>query len=197
MKWTLIGNKLLVMKRQLLSLAIIFFVVTPGFGQKKSFEIGGKYISEIVNGGHYSPGIGVQAIYKFTKHSGIESGLYFKVNPEFYLVSQGLLNYSFRRYDEKVIQLPFLYRFESSVINFTAGFAVEYLINMKTIEKTLPPGYTNEFFTRLEAVLTISISKSWSLGRSWIIEPELRVSAPVPEGGVGTGLNISLRKRIF
>jgi hypothetical protein len=112
------------------------------------------------------------------------------------MISQGLLNYTTRRYDEKVIYLPLLYRFESGLVNFTAGFALEYFLNMKKTEKILPPGYTSEFFTRLEVISTISLSKSWNLGKSWIIEPELRASAPIPEGGVGTGVNISLRKRI-
>jgi hypothetical protein len=184
------------MKRQVLILIIIFALFSPGFGQKRSLQIGGKLVNEIENGGHYSPGIGVQTIFKFTKHSGIESGLLYNVNPKFYMISQGLMNYSTRRYDEKVIYLPLLYRFESRLVNFTAGFALEYFLNMKQTEKILPPGYTSEFFTRLEVISTISLSKSWNLGKSWIIEPELRTSAPIPQGGVGTGVNISLRKRI-
>jgi hypothetical protein len=184
------------MKKQVLILTIIFALSNSSFGQKRSLQIGGKLVNEIENGGHYSPGIGVQTIYKLTKHSGIESGLLYNVNPKFYMINQGFMNYSSRRYDEKVLYLPLLYRFESGLVNFTAGFALEYFLNMKKTKKILPPGYTSEFFTRLEAISTISLSKSWNLGKSWIIEPELRTSAPVPEGGVGTGVNISLRKRI-
>jgi hypothetical protein len=185
------------MKKQLLSIAMIFSQPVLSFAQKGSSEYGGKLINEIAEKGSYAAGIGVQFIYKITKHSGIESGFYYKTNPRYYPVNNTSPYYSFTRYNQKVIHLPLLYRFESGFINFTAGFAVEYFINMKEIRKKVPPAYTSDFFTRLEAIAAISLSKSFYFSRSWVIEPELKFSAPVPRGGVSNGINLSLRKRIF
>ena len=130
-------------------------------------------------------------------HSGIESGFYYKINPQYYLVSSSLNNYTFKRYKEKVIQLPLLYRFESRLVNFTGGFALEYFINLKEFKKTLPAAYADGSLQRFTVVPTISVSKSWYFSRSWCVEPELRASAPIPQGGVGIAINLSLRKRIF
>ncbi|HEV8270553.1 MAG TPA: hypothetical protein VGQ04_04565 [Chitinophagaceae bacterium] len=185
------------MKRQLLILPIILLLLSPAFGQKRSWEIGVKLINEIEDRGTYAPGIGVQALYMITNHSGIESGFYYKLNPQYYMESYSLNNYKTKRFNEKVIQLPLLYRFESRLVNFTAGFALEYSINMKEFKKTLPAAYGDESLQRLTVVPTISISKSWYFSPSWGVEPELRASAPIPQGGVGIGINLSLRKIIF
>ena len=185
------------MKRQLPILPIILLMLSPAFGQKKSAEIGLKLINEIEDRGTYAPGIGVQALYMITDHSGIESGFYYKINPQYYLVSSSLNNYTFKRYKEKVIQLPLLYRFESRLVNFTGGFALEYFINLKEFKKTLPAAYADGSLQRLTVVPTISMSKSWYFSRSWCVEPELRASAPIPQGGVGIGINLSVRKKIF
>jgi hypothetical protein len=108
-----------------------------------------------------------------------------------------LNNYTPRRYNQKVINLPLSYRFASRLVNFTAGFAVEYTLNLGQIKRSHPSLHYDEFLTRLTAVPTLSISKSFYFSRNWVIEPELRTSAPIPQGGVGTGINLSLRKRIF
>jgi len=185
------------MKRQLLILPIILLMLSSAFGQKRSSEIGIKLINEIEDRGTYAPGIGMQALYMITSHSGIESGFYHKINPQYYMESYSLTNYTFKRYNEKVMQLPLLYRFESRLVNFTAGFTLEYFINLKEFKKTLTATYADESLQRLTVVPTISMSKSWYFSRSWCIEPELRASAPIPQGGIGIGINLSLRKRIF
>jgi hypothetical protein len=185
------------MKRQLLILPIIILMVSPAFAQKRSLEIGVKLINEIEDRETYAPGIGVQALYIITNHSGIESGFYYKINPQYYMESYGLMNYTFKRYNEKVIQLPLLYRFQARLVNFTAGCTFEYFINLKEFKKTLPASYADQSLQRLTVLPTISMSKSLYFSRSWCVEPELRASAPIPQGGVGIGVNLSLRKRIF
>jgi hypothetical protein len=186
------------MRRQFLLIPICLFTIIPvAHSQKISLEIGGKIINELSDGNRYGPGAGLQAVYKITKHSGIETGLYYKVNPQFYMVSYSLNNSTVRRYDQKVINLPLSYRFGSRLVNFTAGFAVEYSLNLKQIKRSHPATYNDEFLRRLTAVPTLSISKSFYFSRNWVIEPELRTSAPIPQGGVGKGINISIRKKIF
>jgi hypothetical protein len=96
------------MKRQLLILPIILLILAPAFGQKRSSEIGVKLINEIEDRGTYAPGIGVQALYMITNHSGIESGFYYKINPQYYMESSSLTNYTFKRYNEKVMPTTFI-----------------------------------------------------------------------------------------
>ncbi|MBC7874350.1 MAG: hypothetical protein H7Y01_10160 [Ferruginibacter sp.] len=160
-------------------------------------EIGGKLISELADWKSYGPGIGLQTIFNITKHSGLETGLYFKINPKYYRYIDGAGIFSGKNFPEKVVQVPLLYRFDSKPINFTAGLALDYILNLEKMKKSSPFGLSPDYFHRLELVSTISVSKSFYLNKSLVIEPELRASAFVPQGGGGVALNVSLRKMIF
>lgn len=183
------------MKKKILLLAYFFFLFKDGDSQIKPLELGGKFINEIADWKNYAPGLGLQAVQRFTNHSCIETGFYFKVKPEFFIIYTVPINYTREKINEKTILIPLLYRFESFKINFTAGMEVDYLINKKNIEKyhLFLPGAPEA--TRSEIVSTVSISKNFYAGRGLIIEPELRARAFVPRGGGGISLNIAIRKR--
>lgn len=180
----------------LLFFSLILFILNT-HAQKKSFELGGKWINEYSNWRYYGPGLGIQTIYKISKHSGIESGIYYKVNRKlaFAFDPNGHLTNIIA--PERTIILPILYRFESKLINATAGLAVDYLINENYFKEKTLFGSLKWNQSRSELITTISISKSFKLNKKWIVEPELRGSTFIPAGGGGISLNLSARKIIF
>ncbi len=186
------------MKRKILIIQVFLIVcMSAVYSQKTSLEIGGKVINELATWKNFGPGAGLQVVYKVTKHSGLETGIYYKINPKHYLFPDSLLGLSYEKFNERVILIPILYRFDSKIINFTAGFGIDYIISLKDIQKKEPLGYPKDYFNRIEFVSILSISKTFYLNNSWILEPEIRGTAFVPAGGGGVGLNISLRKKIF
>jgi hypothetical protein len=173
-------------------LPVIFLIITTNISaQKRSLQFGGKLINELVNHG-YGPGIGADIVYKITKHSGIVTGLYFKIDPHQYTAYSPGRTYSVSKFSERTIMVPLLYKFESKLVTLTAGGTVSYILNYRESDKLF-----THLTGQLEPAVTISISKSFYFGKSLVFEPEIRASAPIPEGGVGTGLNLSLRKTIF
>jgi len=171
----------------------ILIGTSPTYSQKSSLEIGGKLISEWVEWESYAPGIGVQAIYKITDHSGIETGLYYMTKPRFYFQPTTL----YKKVNEKTILIPLLYKFDSRLINFTAGFAIDYLIDKNQPDRDLYILITNDKTGRIEFLPTFSISKNFYLNESLIFEPEIRGTSFIPRGGGGFALNFSLRKKVF
>ena len=164
------------------------------YSQKKSsLEIGGKIISEWVEWKSYGPGAGLQAIFKVTDHSGIETGLYYIIKPRFYFQPTTL----YKKVNEKTILIPFLYKFDSRLINFTAGFALDYLIDKNQPDRDLSISITKYNTGRIEFLPTLSISKNFYLNESLIFEPEIRGTSFIPRGGGGFAFNLSLRKKVF
>ena len=183
------------MKRQLLYLSIIFLLLTPAIGQKRSLQIGGKIINELTFYNGYTPGGGIQAIYRIGKHGGIESGVYYKIRRRDYFLQtiNGIL--VVEEVTERNIIIPFLYRFDSKHINFTIGPAVEFFLGWK-VKKTNYNDLTGYRAENPELISTASVSRNFNLPNNWIFEPELRFSAFVPRGDGGFGLNFSFRKKL-
>jgi hypothetical protein len=185
------------LKKNILLFFFFLLLALNSQAQKRTLALGGKWINELSNWTYYGPGFGLQAVYKFTKHSGVESGLYYKVNRKLafgYDPNGGLTNILAR---ERTLVLPLLYRFESKPINVTAGFAVDYLINENYFREKTLFGSLKWNHSRSELITTISISKSFLLNKKLIIEPEIRGTTFIPAGGGGVSLNLSVRKIIF
>lgn len=178
-------------------LSPIFFFTTEIFGQKKTFEVGGKLINELTFYNGFAPGIGAQVIYRMSNKSGIESGLYYKIRPiSFHSFPPNSTTFYQVEVSERNLLFPVLYRFDSRYVNFTIGPVLEYFLGWKFRphqSEVVIKDYITESF---ELIATASISKKFNLKNNWIIEPEFRFSAFVPNGDGGYGLNLSFRKKL-
>lgn len=183
-------------KNILIFFSSLLFAINS-LAQKRALALGGKWTNELSNWRYYGPGFGLQAVYKFTKHSGVESGLYYKVNRKLTLGYDPNHNITNTLARERTLVLPLLYRFESRQINLTAGFAIDYLINKNAIREKTPFTSLKWNSNRSELITTISLSKNFFLNKKLIIEPEIRGSTFIPAGGGGVSLNLSVRKIIF
>lgn len=175
------------LKETILLTAFTFAFVPLLKGQQR-LEAGVKIMNEYFYN-KYGPGMGGQIVYRITKHSGIESGILYKVNHRSYFSAN---SFSFSILRENTVLLPLMYRFDAKILNLSAGGSTSYIINFKESEKLR----THET-GRFEFAAAIAISKSFKLGDHWTFEPEIRSSAPIPEGGVANSLNFSLRKNIW
>jgi hypothetical protein len=184
-------------KKNILIFFSLILLALNSQAQKRTLALGGKWINELSNWKYYGPGFGLQAVYKFTKHSGVESGIYYKVNRKLTLGYDPNGNITNILARERTVILPFLYRFESKQINLTAGFAIDYLINKNNIREKTPFTSLKWHNNRSELITTISISKNIFLNKKLIIEPEIRGTTFIPAGGGGVSLNLSMRKIIF
>lgn len=188
------------MRRQsffLISTLFLFFTYGV-YGQKRSLQIGGKLITEFEDWKTYEPGLGVQLVYRITKHSGIESGIYYKIQARGgYYYFDTAFNLYYWTVKERTLLLPVLYRYDSKTLNFTAGPVLKYSMGWKDRTKN-PPAFIPPYaLQNFELIATISVSRNFYLNSAWILEPEIRASAFVPAGGGGVSLNIALRKKIF
>ena len=179
----------------LFSLLTISLVCTS---QKKSLQIGAKIFNELTLSNQYAPGVGAQVIYSITKKSSIESGLYYKIRPNPFLsFPPNSATVYYVEVSERNLLFPLLYRFDSHPINFTAGPVLEYNLGWK-LRRSHSDIMIKDYITeRLKLLASASISKNFKLSQKWIVEPEFRFSAYVPDGDGSYGINLSFRKKIF
>jgi hypothetical protein len=181
-------------------LLLLSFTHKKIVAQTPVFELGVKLTKEFTNGKNDGAGFGVQAIYKFTTHSGIETGISYKSNPTKYLVfepptPQTRPLYSTVAETEKTILIPIAYRYESGIVNISAGSGFHFLLNKKELSTIISPDKTDWQNNSMEILGTASISKSFRVNKSMIIEPEVRYCTYSQKGGSGFQLNLSFRKR--
>ena len=174
--------------------------VLYGQKNKRSLEIGAKLINEYFSTDGWGIGLGGQLVYKITKHSGIESGLYYQSKPVGFsiYISNGISNYIYSgKIAERRLLFPVFYRYSSKFINFSAGPELGYFLGWRA--KSSSPGLTiNNYDTNnLQFTFSAGVSKSFNLSESLILEPEVKYNLHLTEEDFGPAFNISLRKKLF
>lgn len=181
---------------------LVFSIVTPLsiIAQNKSFQIGGKIINELTFHNGFAPGFGGQIIYKMGTHGGIESGLFYQSKPigfNFIVSSVTGSNYYFAKISERRILFPIFYRFNSKVINFSAGPIMDYFINWKTRSASQGVSVNNYDRNALQIIASAGVSKTIWLSGKWLIEPEVLFNFNITEEDGGVALNFCFRKKLF
>lgn len=170
------------------------------YSQPQYWEVGLKISKEFVGTTTDGASIGGTALYKISKNSAIEAGLLYKFNPKKYLNYSELGNQTKPFYEpikeiEKTILIPISYRFESSIVNFSAGSGVHILLNKKELtftNSTLKKDWLNN---TMEVMATVGISKNLRVNKTMYVEPEIRQCYYFSGGGAGFQLNLSFKKR--
>jgi len=175
------------MKLNLLQNKIVFLFLFSAFNntssaqaqQKLSVKIGAKLMIEANSGsGSTMPFSGFQLVYQKGKHGGLETGLYYRpVRTEFLVnVSAGSTNYTaVAIVSEKFLSIPVLYRFQSRIVNFTAGTSIDLYLGWKdkSDKNTITVNSYNRSAT-INAGAVVSVSKSIHLSNKLLLEPEIR-----------------------
>jgi len=165
-------------KCQTLSILVILtcLCALPAFSQKSTFA-GINFIFESTSG-PLRPGLGLAFERQITKHSGIETGLYYHnyVSTQ-YLFFQGpggptpaTLTIS-----ERLLSVPVLYKFFSRILNVSAGPAFDFYTGWRQRNKTAALTVTDHSVDPNFSVGGIvKISKRFPVGNKIFLEPELR-----------------------
>lgn len=140
-----------------------------GFGFMPEWQLGGSH------DGKFSPSYGLFGEAQLSKYSGLEVGVFdrkFSYTEKLYAAGGPAVEYSEYNYNLQYISLRLGYKFYSKVLNFSAGFHVDFAVS-KSEE-----GYRGEAFAtyhdRYGAYLTLS--KDIVLYKGLILEPEIHVN---------------------
>ncbi len=147
--------------------------------QKPSLEIGAKLMIEANSGsGSTMPFSGLQLVYQKGKHGGLETGLYYRpVRNQYITTFYNGITYSsvIAIVAERFLSIPVLYRYQSKVLNFTAGTSLDLYLGWKDkSDKNTVIVNSNNRSATIEAGAVVSVSKSIQLGDKLILEPEIR-----------------------
>lgn len=184
-------------KITLLFVLFLFFIVNT-YCQKRSLQVGIKILNELTFYNGFVPGFGSQLIYQKGKHSAIETGIFYEIAPVGFDIYVNNSYYGHGVINERRISIPVLYRFNSSILNFSVGPAMSYFIGWKT--KSITPGSTINNFTdnTLQVIGSAAVSKKVNLSNTIILEPEIKFNNVIGRRNDGNfSLDFALRKEIF
>ena len=178
---------------------VLLLLTTCCFGQNKSLSVGVKLINNITDfeSGTLSPGFGAQVVYRIKKHAGLESGLFYQTQHHqffFYTPNTGTLTAEIA---ERWLALPLLYRFDSRIINAHLGIQLEYFMSWRNRNRN--PSLLIESYSSEAARLGFpaGLSKTISLSKNWMLEPEARIIFYPRTELANLGFNIAVRRRLF
>ena len=178
-------------------LLLVIFLPTISFSQSKASYVGlnltHEFESTLDNG---TFGLGLTIERHFTKHSGIESGIYYRT----YIYQQTLIanNSAFAfAVSEKYISFPLLYKFYSKIVNLSVGPSVDYFAgwrqksgtgDLKVNDHSVHPNFAFGIMAKA--------GKSFTLSKQLTIEPELRFNQIIPSSRHYFGLGISMKHKL-
>lgn len=171
---------------------------SAGFGFMPEWQLGGS------DDGKFSPSYGLFSEAQFSKHSGVEVGIFdrkFSYTEKLYSAGGPEVEYYEYNYSLQYVSLRLGYKFYSKILNFSAGFHVDFAVSKSE------GGYRGEAFAtyhdRYGAYLTFS--KDIVLYKGLILEPEIHVNPflcdqdkrvkTVDYEGVFLGLGLKLKYR--
>lgn len=141
--------------------------------QKKTYA-GLNFVNEISDESSVTSGLGLTIERQFTKHSGIESGLYYRTNRSLFFYEDNISrltdNYIVA---ERYLSIPFLYKFYSRILNISAGPTFDYFVGWKQKAGTIK--LDNVYMdTNVGLGFMLKLGKKINLSDHLILEPELR-----------------------
>ena len=128
--------------------------------------------------GNFRPGIGGVFEMQLSKHSGFETGVYYRnYIQSFYLTVTGpaTSNTYFYTVSERHISIPFQYKFYSRILNLSIGPSFDFYLGWKQKNKTsliVVNEYSIDPNFFIGAIA--KVSKRINLNSRFLLEPELR-----------------------
>jgi hypothetical protein len=154
----------------------------------------GLNVNSEVYPGAFRPSVGVTFESQLGKHSGFETGLYYRTD-----VTRGFTNYTdstgTRLYRftiaHRYMNLPILYKFYSRFLHFSAGPALDLFTGWQQKKDDLPANITGfDVSPKLDIGFLVKAGKAILLNNRIILEPEIRYAYPRDFGGLGVGVAI-------
>lgn len=174
---------------------LLAFICSSLFAQK-NLKVGLNFTAEVANG-QTNAGIGALIDYRITKHSGMESGIYYRTFPEHYYFYTPQDFYSFT-IAERHLSIPVLYKFSSRIVNASFGPTFDFFLGWK---QKMGKSYVdvNEYniSPSFNIGAMLKISKDIRLTDKFSLEPEIRLNPIFSAGrgyaGIGIPVKYSLK----
>lgn len=161
-------------------------------------RVGASFTADITYSGDLQPGIGLVLERKITRHSGLETGIYYRNNPvsfTTFIQVPPTGSFSFgSSLNERFLSIPVLYKFYSRIVNFSVGPTFDFMLGWKQTGGQ-PQVNIDSYSTSNEFDMgaMIKLSKQIKLADQWLLEPELRLNPLFSGVRVYGGLAIGAR----
>lgn len=162
-------------------LMAVFALANITFSQDKSFTaLGLALIAEGQDA--ISPTYGLSLEHKATKHSGFETGVYYRDFKQRYSYFYPSVSGGRQFHDSTLtyLSIPLLYKFYSKVVNFEVGVTADfYLAGERLVffnQSDVRTEAKKVYVPKARAGIMLKLGKSINLGERLVIEPELRVN---------------------
>ena len=146
---------------------------------------------------HFQPSLGFIYEQRFTKRSGIETGIYYRNYIQNILVSisdQTSWYSSNIRLSERHLSIPALYKFHTRLVNISAGPSFEFYLGWKQKSSNSEIELTDySLSSAFQIGLLTKISKSIKLNEQFALEPELRLNPIVTNDRAYIGFGIAAK----
>ncbi|WP_319499663.1 hypothetical protein [uncultured Draconibacterium sp.] len=177
----------------ILYLVIILFSSVNTLNAQNKTYLGIDFVNEVADKEHLRPGVGLNVARTFSKHSGIEAGVYYRT----YLQSMSFRvdGYYFDAdIRENHLSIPVLYKFSSRIVNFSAGPSFDVFLGWKeksSIGAVEVESYDIDPEYNLGAM--VKLGKDLKLSEKLVFEPELRLNPIFSLDRVYVGLGLKLK----
>lgn len=145
--------------------------------------------------GKFRPTVGLAFEKQLTKRTGVETGIYYQTSKSegiiTYIDAAGSYTYSLI-VSEGQLAVPFLYKYYSGILNFSAGPALDFYLGWKQKDDGSPVRIENfDVNPEVKVGFLTKVSKVISLNKQFILEPELRFGSVqiLDEAGLGIGIS--------
>ncbi|MEO6948710.1 MAG: hypothetical protein ABI123_03690 [Ginsengibacter sp.] len=184
------------MKIKVLLSTLFLFLVCAQFSYSQKQMIGGIDLTVESTGDHWVPGVGATFEYKLTKHSGLETGLFYRT----YKVSGYAYSTEFFQnfiIAERHLSIPILYKFYSSIVNFSVGPTIDFYLGWRQkMGKSVIEIDTYNIDPTVGLGAMLKLSKTINLSEKLLLEPELRLNPILGNSRAYGGLGIALKYRL-
>ncbi len=187
--------KINILLRMLIPFFLILFSVLHSFSQAKT-QVGLNLTVELLSGSTFVPGGGMMVERQVTRHSGIESGIYFRSYITDGYVQPGNNFYAFS-ISERYLSIPVLYKYYSRIVNFSIGPSFDYFLGWK--QKSGLPDVKVENYSISPAIaigIQTKLSKPIILSNRFILEPELRFNPIISTERSYLGIGIAAKYKL-
>ncbi|WP_321371153.1 hypothetical protein [uncultured Draconibacterium sp.] len=177
----------------ILCLVIILFSSVNTLNAQNKTYLGIDFVNEIADKDHLRPGVGLNVARTFGKHSGIETGVYYRS----YIQSLSFSmegNYFDVDIRENHLSIPVLYKFSSRIVNISAGPSFDVFLGWKDVsspDEVEVNDYDIDPKYNLGAM--VKLGKDIRLSDKLVFEPELRFNPIFNLERVYMGLGLKLK----
>lgn len=176
------------LRRNTLPIVLALLFSSNLFAQK-ALKAGVNFTAEVTNG-QTNAGIGAVVEYNITKHSGMESGIYYRTFPMHYYLYTSQ-DYFLVTIAERYLSVPILYKFSSRIINVSAGPTFDFFLGWKQKNSKSVIDINEYNIPSFNLGVMLKLSKNIRLTDLVTLEPEIRLNSILSAGRGYAGIGIA------